>query len=176
MATTRRDYYEILGVPRDADERALKSAFRRLARELHPDVSDHPEAHERFREAAEAYEVLSKAETRELYDRYGHDGLRTGGFRPTDFDFGSLNDLFSAFFGDDLFGGVGGRGGRRSARGADVLAEVEVTLVEAAEGANRAVPFPAVVDCATCRGSGAAPGTSPTTCAGCGGSGRLQKV
>ena len=164
MATTRRDYYEILGVPRNADERAIKSAFRRLARELHPDVSDHPEAQERFREAAEAYEVLSKAETRELYDRYGHDGLRTGGFRPTDFDFGSLNDLFSAFFGDDLFGGVGGRGGRRSARGADVLAEVEVTLVEAAEGATRAVPFPAVVDCATCHGSGAAPGTSPTTC------------
>jgi molecular chaperone DnaJ len=176
VATTRRDYYEILGVPRNADERAIKSAFRRLARELHPDVSDHPEAQERFREAAEAYEVLSKAETRELYDRYGHDGLRTGGFRPTDFDFGSLNDLFSAFFGDDLFGEVGGRGGRRSARGADVLAEVEVTLVEAAEGATRSVPFPAVVDCATCHGSGAAPGTSPTTCADCGGTGRLQTV
>lgn len=176
MATTRRDYYEILGVPREADGRAIKSAFRRLARELHPDVSDHPEAQERFREAAEAYEVLSKSETRDLYDRYGHDGLSTGGFRPTDFDFGSLNDLFSAFFGDDLFGGLGGRAGRRSARGADVLAEVEIELVEAAEGSKRTVPFPVVVDCLTCHGSGAAPGTSPTACAGCGGTGRLQSI
>lgn len=176
MATTRRDYYEVLGVPRDADGRAIKTAFRRLARELHPDVSDHPEAQERFREAAEAYEVLSKAETRELYDRYGHEGLRTGGFRPTDFDFGGLNDLFAAFFGDDLLGGRGGRPGRRSARGADVLAEVEVGLAEAAVGVTRSMPFPAVVDCPSCRGSGAAHGTSPRTCTGCGGSGRLQSV
>ena len=175
MATTR-DYYEILGVPRDADERAIKSAFRKLARELHPDVSDHPEAHERFREAAEAYEVLSKSETRELYDRYGHEGLRTGGFRPTDFDFGNLGDLFSAFFGDDLFGGLGGRTTRRSARGADILAEVEIELAEAAEGAKRPVAFPAVVDCSTCHGSGAAPGTSRTTCPSCSGTGRLQSV
>ena len=176
MATTRRDYYEVLGVPRNADERAIKSAFRRLARELHPDVSDHPESQERFREAAEAYEVLSRVETRELYDRFGHDGLRTGGFRPTDFDFGSLNDLFSAFFGDDLFGGIGARPGRRSARGADVVAELELELVEAAQGVTRYVPFPAVVDCATCRGSGAAPGTAPKTCGRCDGTGRLQSV
>ena len=176
MATTRRDYYEILGVPRDADERAIKSAFRRLARELHPDVSDHPEAQERFREAAEAYEVLSRQETRELYDRFGHDGLTTGGFRPTDFDFGSVNDLFAAFFGDDLFGGLGGRPGRRSARGADVLAEVEVELVEAAKGARRSVPFPVVVTCGQCRGSGAAAGTAPERCSRCDGSGRLQSV
>jgi molecular chaperone DnaJ len=175
MATTR-DYYEILGVPRDADERAIKSAFRRLARELHPDVSDHPEAQERFREAAEAYEVLSKSETRELYDRYGHEGLRTGGFRPTDFDLGSLGDLFGALLGDDLFGGLGGRPGRRSARGADILAEVEIELAEAATGVRRTVVFPAVVECATCHGSGAAPGTSRTTCARCGGTGRLQSV
>jgi molecular chaperone DnaJ len=175
MATTR-DYYEILGVPRDADGRAIKSAFRKLARELHPDVSDHPEAQERFREAAEAYEVLSKSETRELYDRYGHEGLRTGGFSPTDFDLGSLGDLFGALFGDDLFGGLGGRPGRRSARGADILAEVEIELAEAATGVRRAVLFPAVVECATCHGTGAAPGTSPTTCARCGGTGRLQSV
>ena len=176
MATTRRDYYEILGVSRDADERAIKSSFRRLARELHPDVSDHPEAQERFREAAEAYEVLSKPETKELYDRYGHEGLRTGGFRPTDFDLGNLTDLFAAFFGDDLFGGLGGRGGRRSARGADVLAEVEVELVEAAEGVRRSVPFPVVVGCTACGGTGAAPGTAPTTCPTCEGLGRLQSV
>jgi molecular chaperone DnaJ len=176
VATTRRDYYEILSVSRDADERAIKSSFRRLARELHPDVSDHPEAQERFREAAEAYEVLSKPETRELYDRYGHEGLRTGGFRPTDFDLGNITDLFAAFFGDDLFGGLGGRPGRRSARGADLLAEVEVELVEAAEGVRRTVPFPVVVGCSTCDGTGAAPGTTPTTCPTCEGLGRLQSV
>lgn len=176
MATTRRDYYEILGLSHDADERAIKSSFRRLARELHPDVSDHPEAQERFREAAEAYEVLSKPETRELYDRYGHEGLRTGGFRPTDFDLGNLTDLFAAFFGDDLFGGLGGRSGRRSTRGADVLAEVEVELVEAADGVHRTVPFPVVVGCSACGGTGAAPGTAPTTCPRCGGLGRLQSV
>ena len=174
MATTRRDYYEILGLSRDADDRAIKTSFRRLARELHPDVSDHPEAHEKFREAAEAYEVLSKPETRELYDRYGHDGLRTGGFRPTDFDFGNLADIFSAFFGDDLFGGMAGR--TRAARGADVLAEVEIELVEAAEGVARKVPFPVVVACATCGGNGAAPGTTPLTCSACDGLGRVQTV
>jgi molecular chaperone DnaJ len=176
VATTRRDYYEILSVSRDADEKAIKSSFRRLARELHPDVSDHPEAQERFREAAEAYEVLSKPETRELYDRYGHEGLRTGGFRPTDFDLGNITDLFAAFFGDDLFGGLGGRAGRRSARGADLLAEVEVELVEAAEGVRRSVPFPVVIGCETCGGTGAAPGTAPTTCPTCEGLGRLQSV
>src|ERR671934_922773 len=111
MSTTRRDYYELLGVSRDADEGEIKRAFRRLARELHPDVSEAPDAEHRFREVVEAYEVLSNSERRELYDRFGHAGLRSGGFRPTAFDFGSLSDLFSAFFGDDLFG-VGGRAGR----------------------------------------------------------------
>src|SRR5258707_15657712 len=102
MATTERDYYELLGVARDPTEPEIKKAFRGLARELHPDVSDAPDAQERFREVVEAYEVLSKSETRELYDRYGHPGLRGGGFQPGHFDFGSLSDLFSAFFGDDL--------------------------------------------------------------------------
>ena len=176
MATTRRDYYEILGLPREADEKAIKSAFRRLARELHPDVSEAPDAEERFREAAEAYEVLSKRETRELYDRFGHEGLRTGGFRPTDFDFANLADLFSVFFGDELFGGLGARPGRRAARGADILAEVEIELPEAAEGATRTVPFPVSLACPKCSGSGAAPGTAPTSCPRCGGMGRLQSV
>src|SRR5919109_2861710 len=120
MATVRRDYYDVLGISRGATEREVKSAFRRLARELHPDVSAEADAEERFREAAEAYEVLSKPETRELYDRYGHEGLRTGGFRPTEFDFANFADLFSVFFGDELFGGVVARPGRRAARGADV--------------------------------------------------------
>src|SRR5207248_11116315 len=131
MATTERDYYELLGISRGADEGDIKKAFRRLARELHPDVSSAPDAEERFREVVEAYEVLSKPETRELYDRYGHAGLRSGGVQPGHFDFGSLSDLFSAFFGDDLLGG------RSQSRGADLSAVVEIDLADAATGVTR---------------------------------------
>src|SRR5438067_13349560 len=104
MATTGRDYYEVLGVERNASEQDIKRAFRANARPLDPEVSEAPDAEERFREAAEAYQVLSNSETREVYNRYGHAGLRGGGFTPGSFDFGSLSDIFSAFFGDDLFG------------------------------------------------------------------------
>src|ERR1041385_2877068 len=145
MATAERDYYELLGVARDASESDVKRAFRRLARELHPDVSDAPDAEERFREVVEAYEVLSKAETRQLYDRYGHAGLRNGGFQPGSFDFGSLSDLFSAFFGDDLFGAAAGRGA--SARGADVAVEVAIDLAGAAKGITRDVTFKVAAAC-----------------------------
>ena len=173
MATTKRDYYELLGVDRSADDAELKRAFRRKAHELHPDVSEEPDAEERFREVVEAYEVLSKSETRELYDRFGHAGLQGGGFRPSQFDFGSLTDLFSAFFGDDLFG-VGAR--PRRARGRDVAAEVEIELAEAATGATRDVPFDVVAGCAACDGTGAEPGTEPTVCPTCDGLGRVQQV
>lgn len=173
MSTTDQDYYAILGLKRGASEQEIKKAFRRLARELHPDVSDHPEAEARFREVSEAYEVLSNAETRQLYDRFGHAGLRTGGFQPTHFDFGNLSDLFSAFFGDDVFGA--GRGGGAT-RGGDVAAEVTIDLVEAASGVRVAVPVELAASCATCGGSGAAPGTSAATCGRCGGSGRVQQV
>src|ERR671934_825138 len=103
MATTERDYYELLGVSRNASDSEIKRAFRRLARELHPDVSEAPDAEDRFREIVEAYEVLSKPETRELYDRYGHAGLRSGGFTPGSFDFRRLPHPFSAVFGDRPF-------------------------------------------------------------------------
>jgi molecular chaperone DnaJ len=174
MATTDRDYYELLGVARDASEGEIKRAFRGLARELHPDVSDAPDADERFREVVEAYEVLSKSETRDLYDRYGHAGLRSGGFQPGHFDFGSLADLFSAFFGDEIV--FGGRGSGGSARGADLAATVEIDLVEAAHGVTRDVPFEVAVTCARCGGDRAEPGTEITTCPTCNGSGRLQQV
>src|SRR3954463_11420379 len=173
MASTQRDYYELLGVSRSAGEAEIKKAFRRPARELHPDVSTEPDAESRFREVVEAYEVLSKPETRELYDRYGHAGLDSGGFTPTSFDLGSLSDLFAAFFGDDLFG-VTGR--PRRSRGADVGAQIEIDLAEAATGTRREVPFPVSVPCATCEGSGAEPGTEPTTCPTCSGAGRLEHV
>jgi molecular chaperone DnaJ len=171
VATTERDYYEVLGIQRDADEGEIKRAFRRLARELHPDVSEAPDAQERFREVVEAYEVLSKQETRDLYDRFGHAGLRSGGFEPGHFDLGSLSDLFAAFFGDDL---IGARAAR--SRGPDLAAEVEIELVEAATGVKREVPFEVAVTCSHCEGNGAEPGSEITTCPACGGLGRLQQV
>src|SRR3954464_10907105 len=174
MATTDRDLYELLGVARDADEGTIKKSFRRLARQLHPDVSTEPDAESRFREVTEAYEVLSNSETRALYDRYGHAGLRSGGFTPTNFDTGGLSDLFAAFFGDDVFGG-GTRGGR-SARGADVGAEIAIDLVDAARGTTVAVPFDVATTCGRCSGGGVEPGTTPVRCDRCNGTGRLQQV
>jgi molecular chaperone DnaJ len=172
MATSDRDYYELLGVSRDADDGEIKKAFRRLARQLHPDVSDAPDAEVRFREVTEAYEVLANAETRQLYDRYGHAGLRSGGFTPRHFDLGDIGDLFSAFFGDDVFGGA--RGG--AARGADVAAEIEIDLLDAARGTTADVPVAVAVPCKTCGGDGVEPGTNVSTCPRCNGSGRLQQV
>ena len=173
MATTGRDYYEILGVSRSATEAEIKRAFRRLARELHPDVSAEPDAEERFREAVAAYEVLSKTETRGLYDRFGHAGLQSGGFRPTAFDFGSLADIFSAFFGEDAFG-VATR--PRRGRGADVAAEVVIDLEEAASGIKSEVPIQVARACDECGGDGVEPGTTAATCDECHGSGRIDHV
>ncbi len=168
-----RDPYEVLGVERDASEQQIKKAFRQLARELHPDVNAHdPQAEEKFKEAAEAYEILSDADRRATYDRYGHEGLRSGGYAPNFDSFGSIGDLFNAFFGGaGPFAANAGPAG-----GEDVAVAVEISLLEAAEGVQRQVEFEAVERCEHCRGNGAEPGTPIETCERCGGSGQLQAV
>jgi molecular chaperone DnaJ len=167
-----RDYYEVLGVERNASETELKSAFRKLARELHPDVNSHdPEAEEKFKEAAEAYEVLSDSEKRSTYDQFGRDGLRSGGFDPRS-SFGSIDDIFQAFFGGDPFGG--GRGGPTG--GGDILVRVRLDLTDVLTGATREVGYDAVTSCERCHGNAAEPGTPISTCERCGGAGQLRQV
>ena len=172
MATAERDYYELLGVERTATDAEIKKAFRRLARELHPDVNKEADAQERFRAIAEAYEVLSDAERRRLYDQFGHAGLRRGGYAPTDFAFTNLSDIFSAFFGDDLF--ARNRGGRE--RGGDLGVSVAIELADAFTGVTRSVDVDVAVVCGHCEGDGAEPGTERVICTTCGGRGQLQHV
>jgi molecular chaperone DnaJ len=173
VATAERDYYELLGVARGAGDDEIKKAFRKLARELHPDVSDEPDVQARFREVAEAYEVLSKPDTRKLYDQYGHAGLKRGGYTPGNVDFGNLGDIFSAFFGDDLMG----RAGRATtSRGGDVGLAIEIELAEAYTGITRRVELEVAQTCERCEGDGAEPGTTPITCGTCAGAGRVQQV
>jgi molecular chaperone DnaJ len=172
----KRDYYETLAVSRDADEREIKRSFRKLARELHPDVNQHdPDAEEKFKEAAEAYEVLTDAERRSVYDRYGHEGLQSSGFHSNFQGFGSFADIFDAFFGgaESVFGG-GMSGG--AMQGGDAAVAVEITLAEAAAGTSVDVEYDLVDRCEHCHGNGAEPGTPIETCQRCGGSGRLQAV
>src|SRR6266513_1701764 len=173
MAATKRDYYQVLGVERSASDGEIKKAFRRLARELHPDVNAHdPKAEEKFKEAAEAYEVLSDSERRQTYDRFGHEGLRSGGFTPGA-GFGSFQDIFDAIFGGgDPFGGFG----RGPGAGADIAAVVEIGLEDVLENQRREISFEAVSICERCRGNGAEPGTPIETCDRCGGSGELRSV
>jgi len=173
----RRDPYEVLGVPHDAEERDVKKAFRRLARELHPDVNAHdPEAEEKFKEAVEAYEILSDAERRATYDRYGFDGLESRGFASAAHGFGSFADIFDAFFGGDPFGGAfGGRGAGR-VQGGDVAVAVGVSLTDAARGTSVDVSYELVDRCERCHGNGAEPGTAIEACERCGGAGRLRAV
>src|SRR5829696_396410 len=172
MATMKRDYYEVLGLQRGASDGEIKKAFRKLARELHPDVNAHdPEAEEKFKEAAEAYEVLSDPERRRTYDRFGHEGLRSHGFDPAS-GFGSVQDIFDAIFGGgDPFGF-----GRASGAGADIGAIVEIALEDVLEDQQREVSFEAVSVCQRCRGNGAEPGTPIETCEHCGGAGRISEM
>ncbi len=170
-STVPRDPYQVLGVARDADETTVKKAFRKLARELHPDVNAHdPQAEEKFKEAAEAYEILNDADRRATFDRYGHEGLRSGGSAPNFDGFGSISDLFDAFFGGS------GRGPTGPAQGGDIGVQTDITLAQAAKGAKVALGFEAVERCATCNGNGAKPGTPIKTCERCAGQGKLQGV
>ena len=168
------DYYEVLGVGREAGDAEIKKAFRALARELHPDVNDHdPEAEAKFKAAAEAYEVISDAERRRTYDAYGHEGLRSGGFDPRSASFGTIDDIFQAFFGDGA--GQFGFGGGPAA-GGDILVAVEIELADVVEGARREISFEAVGACEHCHGNGAEPGTPISSCERCGGAGQLRQV
>ncbi len=174
------DPYEVLGVERDASESDIKRAFRGLARQLHPDVNKHdPEAEEKFKAAAEAYEILSDPETRRTYDAFGHEGLRTGGWDPRREGFTHVEDILSSLFGGGggVFGDLFGFGRSAGpAGGGDVAAEVEIELAEVISGATREIAFEAVSVCEHCRGNGAEPGTPIHTCETCGGAGQVRQV
>jgi len=176
----KRDYYEILGVDKGADEKQIKKAYRALAHRFHPDVNDHdPDTEEKFKEATEAYEILSDPEKRNIYDTYGHDGLRGGG---TGGPFGGggaftdFGDIFETFFGGDMFGG--GRGGRRAgpARGSDLGVQIELDLHEAAFGTKRDVVVERVESCDACQGTGSEDPSAVTSCTECGGAGQVRTV
>lgn len=177
--SSKRDYYEILGVQRDASEQELKQAYRRLAVKYHPDKNPgDTEAEEKFKEVAEAYQVLSSPDIRARYDRYGHAGVGAAAGSPFGAGFGQgfpgFDDLLGDLFGfGDIFGSRGGRrGGPR--RGADLRYDLEITLNEAATGLKTKIRIPRLETCQACSGTGAAEGSTPTRCANCGGSGQVR--
>ena len=182
---TKRDYYEVLGVPRDADLQQIKKAYRKLARRYHPDVAaDGPEGEEKFKEATEAYEVLCDAERRNLYDTYGHDGLRRGAGGPGagGFDFdgfpGGFGDLFENLFGGAFGGSPFGASGQQRwpARGDDLAIQVELTLEEAAFGVEKELTFTAQGVCLECEGVGTTDPSSVKACPDCGGRGQVRTI
>jgi len=174
-STTKRDYYEVLGVARTASDDDIKKAYRRLALQYHPDRNQAPEATERFKEATEAYQVLSDAERRSMYDRYGHAAFERAGTGTVDFSnfVGlSIEDLFESFFGN-----AGGRGARqRVQRGQDLRYDMHLTLEEAVFGTSKEIGLTKNTTCKKCEGSGMEPGTQPTRCTRCEGSGEIRRV
>ncbi len=172
---SKRDYYEVLGVSREASQDEIKSAYRKLAFKYHPDRNQDPGAEQKFKEAAEAYEILRNDGKRQAYDRFGHEGVNGNGFS----GFSSNEDIFGAF--SDIFGEVfgfsaGGRGATRRPRpGADLRYNLTISFREAAKGAEVDITIPVEQKCDTCHGSGAAAGTQPDSCPQCGGSGSMQQ-
>lgn len=175
----KRDYYEVLGVAKNAGQSEIKKAYRQLARKFHPDVSQESDAEAKFKEINEAYEVLSDEQKRSVYDRFGHAGLggSVGGFGG--FDFGGFRDPFDIF--EEVFGGLGGfggtrrRGGRAPRRGADLRYEMGLEFEEAVFGAEREIEVPRQETCLTCHGNGVEPGTSPIRCPECNGTGEVRR-
>jgi len=174
--STKRDYYEVLGVGRDVDEGTLKAAYRKQALKYHPDRNpDDKQAEESFKEASEAYDVLRDPQKRQIYDQYGHQGLEGSGFS----GFGGFDDIFSSFGSifEDLFGfnNGGGRGRSRARRGSDLRYDLSLSFMKAAFGTETEIELNKAETCATCDGSGCQPGTSPETCSHCQGSGQVSR-
>ena len=181
MAESKRDYYEVLGVSKDADDAAIKKAYRALAKKYHPDMNPgDAEAEKKFKEASEAYAVLSDAEKRRQYDQFGHAAFEggaggAGGFGGFDFNGADFGDIFGDIFGD-LFGGGGRRGGRANngpMKGANIRKSIRITFEEAVFGCKKELEVILKDPCTTCGGTGAKPGTSPETCPKCGGKGQV---
>jgi molecular chaperone DnaJ len=168
----KRDYYEVLGIEKEADAATIKSAYRKLARQYHPDINKNEGAEDQFKEIAEAYEVLSDTQKRTIYDRYGHN-VPGGGSGEGFEGFGGFSDIFDMFFG-----GASGSSARRSGpqRGADLRYDLTLTLEEAFKGLEKHITFPRIENCETCNGSGAATGTKPDTCVQCGGTGQMRRT
>ena len=172
----KKDYYEVLGVNRDAPEDEIKKSFRKMAMKFHPDRNpDNPKAEEHFKEAKEAYEVLTDANKRQAYDQYGHAGVDPSQGMGAGAGMGGFGDAFSDIFGE-IFGGRGGGGGGRQGvyRGADLRYNLEIGLEDAARGTETKIRIPTMEDCETCHGSGAKPGTQPQTCTTCNGRGEVR--
>ena len=170
--SAKRDYYEVLGVSRQATEEEIKKAFRRLARQYHPDVNKSPDAEARFKEINEAYEVLSDREKRAMYDRFGHAGPQAGFGGFTDFGFGGFEDLFESFFGG-MRPGTSARKG--PIRGADLRYDLTIEFEEAVFGCEKEILIPRHETCPQCQGSGAEPGTYPIRCPQCNGTGEIRR-
>ena len=182
--STNKDYYELLGVNREANDDEIKKAYRKLAFQYHPDRNpDNKDAEEKFKEISEAYQVLSDTNKRSMYDRYGHDGLRSGGFGTggADFDISEAMRVFMEGFGGfgDFFGGFGGSPGgtrKRKNKGSNLQISLALTYEEIAKGATKKIKVSKHVSCEECNGSGSAPGSTPVTCSTCKGAGEVKQV